>query len=271
MGKTVRETTIAGKTILRNLKISSGNHRGKRKEKKMISKESVKKNNYRLAICNLTILLNANFYESSAHFTLTYAGEAPSKKEATNKMKNFLRKLRRKFKKKNADLKYIAVTEYENKRIHHHVVMNTTDTDLIKTTWDCGFVHSTPLDNTGNYKKLAEYLIKETEKSFRNNDSVSKQRYSPSRNLYRPITKREYVSDKELFEDPKPLEGYYIPKDEIRRFEHPVTELPHLEYIMIAEDKPRRYKTWPRGKAVKIREWFKVNHVEEQERWEWEF
>lgn len=271
MGKTVRETTIAGKTIIRNLKVSSGNHTGKRKEKRMITKESVKRNNFRLAVRNLTILINANFYENSSHFTLTYKTDVPSKEEAANKLKNFLRKLRRKFKSIGDELKYIVVTEYENKRIHHHIVINTTDTELINATWNCGFVHSTQLDSSGNYKKLAEYLIKETEKSFRNDDSVSKQRYSPSRNLYRPITKREYVSDKELFEDPKPLEGYYIPKDEIRRFEHPVTELPHLEYIMIAEDKPRRYKTWPRGKAVKIREWFKVNHVEEQEIWEWEF
>ena len=125
------------------------------------------------------------------------------------------------------------------------------------------------LDDTGNYKKLAEYLIKETEKTFRLEDSVAKQRYSPSRNLYRPIAKREFVSEKELFDDPKPLKGYYIPKDEIRRYEHPVTELPHLQYIMIADDKPKRYKTWPKGKVVEIKEWFKVNNIEEQERWEW--
>ncbi len=264
--KVLRDMTIAGKTILVSVRVPSGRHRGKRKNKYSVTKEAVQKNNMRVAAKNLTVLLNANFDENCAHITLTYKGEEPTNEEAKNDRKNFLRKLRRHLGKIGKELKYIAVTEYENKRIHHHVVVNTQDIAMLNKIWGKGFVYSTMLDDSGNYRKLAEYLIKETEKTFRLQDSVHKHRYTPSRNLYYPTVKREEVSVRELSKDPQPLKGYYIPRDEVRRFEHPVTGLEHLEYIMVALDRPKKYKTWPKGKVVKDKEYFKVNKIEEQER-----
>ena len=42
------------------------------------------------------------------------------------------------------------------------------------------------LYDSGEYSQLADYLIKETERTFRDEDSAVKQRYSCSRNLTKP-------------------------------------------------------------------------------------
>ena len=165
---------------------------------------------------------------------------------------------------RGTELKYIAVTEYEHTRIHHHIVINNFDINTINELWTKGFVKFSALDDTGNYTALAEYLIKETTKTFREEDSLYKRRYSCSANLTKPVVKKEEVDPSELWDDPDPIEGYYIPEEYVRRFEHPVTGLEHLEYLMVAADKPRKYKTWPRGKTVSGKEYYKSSYTEEQ-------
>lgn len=259
----VRERWIAGKVIGTTIKLPSGNHAKKRAPKKNITTEKVRKNNDRLAERNLTMLIDANFGKGDAHYTLTHEIDM-TQKQAAKERKNFLRRLSDAFKKAGSELKYIAVTEYRNKRIHHHIVINTSDLELIKKVWGKGYVYCSLLDDTGDYQELAEYLIKETQKTFREPESVHKSRYSASRNLVKPLIKRQYVDLAELFKDPEPIPGYYIPKDRIRRYQHPITGIEHLEYIMIALDKPRAYKSWPKGEIVQGKEYYKINYEEEQ-------
>lgn len=261
--KAIRETAVAGKTIYRSVKLPSGKHSGRRRPKMNLTAEAVQKNNDRLAARNLTLLINANFGEDDGHFTLTYRGEEPSEEKAAADRRKFISRMRRQMKKLGKDLKYIVVTEYLNKRIHHHIIMNTQDAALVTKMWKEGYVRMTVLDPSGNYKQLGEYLVKETTKTFRDPDSVHKRRYTASRNLVRPVIKREIVDATELSDDPKPIKGYYIPKDLVRRFEHPVTGVEHIEYYMIALDEPRRYKVWPRGKAISWTEPFRAE-IEEQ-------
>ena len=251
--RVVKETAVAGRTIYRAIKVSSGDHREPRKGKRNITPEAVRKNNDRLAIRNLTLLMNANFDSGSTHCTLTYEN-APDPERAKKDLRNFIARLRTRFRKTEQDLKYIVTTEYQNKRIHHHIIVNTLDLEMVSDCWGKGFVRSTRLDSKGNYKKLAEYFIKETKKSA---GGGTKRRYAASRNLFRPVIKRQDAKPSELFEeDPKPVKGYYIDRESFRRFRHPVTGLEHMEYIMIAEADPRRYKVWPRGTPVSGREHF---------------
>jgi hypothetical protein len=262
--KVVRETCVAGKVIDVTIKVPSGNHSGKRAAKTRVTSEKVEKNNERIAEKELARLFNANFTSKDAHVVLTYK-EKPTQKQAAAALKKILRKLRSEFKKQGKTLKYIAVTEYIGKRIHHHIVINTQDTTMLVRLWEEGYVNMKALDESGDYTKLAKYFIKESRHTFRYEESQHKRRYSCSRNLTRPVVKREMVSEKQLWEDPKPIQGYYIPKDSVRRYEHPITELEHLEYRMIAIDEPRAYGVWPRGKKVSGKENFKVNYREEQE------
>lgn len=262
--KVIRDTAVAGKTMYVSIKVPSGKHGGRRKPKANLTSEAVQKNNDRLAARDLTLLINANFDEHDGHFTLTYKGDEPTEEQAARDRKNFIAKMRRKMAKLGKELKYIVVTEYLNHRIHHHIIMNTQDVPMVSKAWDKGYVRMTALDDTGNYKQLGEYLIKETTKTFRDPDSVHKRRYTASRNLARPVIKREIVNAAALSEDPKPIPGYYVPKDLVRRYEHPITGIEHLEYYMIAIDEPRKYKVWPRGTAVPGREHFRAD-IEEQE------
>ena len=259
--KAVREICVAGRTIDVTMKLTSGIHTSKRRQKKNITREKVQANNDRMAAKNLARLLNANFTAGDFHLVLTYK-EAPTKEQAKKDRANFIRKL----KKTVPDLKYVAITEWEHTRIHHHLVISECSIDLIERLWwDLGYIKVGFLDDSGEYSKRAEYLIKETTKTFRREDSCYKRRYSCSANLIRPVVKREEITISDLFEDPEPIKGYYIPKDSIRRYEHPVTGIEHLEYIMVALDEPRRYKTWPRGKEVRRPEYYRPNYIEDQE------
>ena len=270
--KSIRETIVAGRTIYQNIKVSSGKHRDKRKGRRNITREKVKKNNERLACRNLMLLLDANFDSSSMMLTLTYRGVAPGQDEAAKSRAKFIRKLRRSMAQSSTELKYVAVTEYLHKRIHHHIVVNTPDLDLIQKIWNednDGFVGAKHLDASGEYLDLACYLVKETSKTYNSEGTVHHQRYAASRNLLKPVVKREYVDASAFNDDPEPLEGYYIPADRCRRYEHPVTGIEHIEYVQIAIDDPRKYKVWPRGKRVSGKEYFTVTEIEDQVRMEW--
>lgn len=263
--KVAMETCIAGKTIDRTIKVCSGNHSGKRAAKSNVTSEQVQKNNDRYAVKNLMRLINANFGYGDFHIVLTYNGDAPDQLQAKKDRTAFIKSMRREMKKRGLELKYIAVTEYKHARIHHHIVINQIDSKIIERVWKKGFVKFTTLDISGNYVKLAEYLIKETTKTFREEDCQYKRRFSGSSNLIRPVVTRKFVDEAKLFDEPETIKGYYIDQDHCRRYEHPVTGLEHLEYIMVAIDAPRRFKKWPGEKIIDDREYFKANYIEEQQ------
>lgn len=252
MEKVIRETCIAGAVIDRCVKASFP-HGGSRRPKSKPTSEAVRKNNDRLAAKQLTRLINANFYPGDLHATLTYA-EVVGVEEAKHQLELWLRRMRREYKKQGKEFHYIAVTEYEHHRIHHHVVMSYIDLPVITSQWANGRVRCTALDRSRSYSALAEYLIKETQKTFREADNATKRRWKASRNLRRPVVKREWVSVRELWRDPKPLKGYQIDKNSVRYYQNPITGLEHLEYQMISIDPVPRLKTWRRGKIIKRQE-----------------
>lgn len=262
--KVVQETCIAGNTIDRTLKITSGNHRKKRASKSNVTPEQVQKNNDHYAEKSLMRLLNANFGRGDWHLVLTYE-DVPDSRQAKKDRQAFVKNIRREMKKQNKEFRYIVVTEYKHARIHHHVVMNRFDLTLIEKAWTKGWVKFTALDKSGNYVKLAKYLIKETTKTFREEGSNFKRRFACSKNLIRPVVTKKLVEESKLFEEPEAIKGYYIDQDHCRRYEHPVTGLEHLEYIMVAIDKPRRFKKWPGEKIATDREYYKPNYEEEQQ------
>lgn len=258
--KVFKDVAIAGKTIWVSIGVPSGIHTRSRAMKRKVTREQVQKNNDRLAVRNLTLLLNNNFDNGCCHFTLTYK-DVPDPEQAAKDRENFLRRMKRRV----PGLKYVAVTEYRNVRIHHHIVMSTKDVKLVSEVWEKGFVESTVLDKSGDYTNLAEYLVKETNKTFRAPDGIHKHRWAASRNLKKPKMKKAEAAARELEKDPQPIKGYYIPEDRIRRYEHPVTGLEYIEYLMVALDKPRRYEVWPRGKEISGREYYGVDVENEQE------
>ncbi len=250
-----RETIVSGRLIFRRVFGSSEEKREKtRSHRSNPTPAAVEKINRRNAERNLQVKLHANFKEGDIHAVLTYGGEPPSQEEAKKELKNFLQRLRRQFKKDGRELRWIATTEYKNHRIHHHVILPAMDSRLLDRLWTAGHVRPTYLDGSGDYRKLAAYLIKETDKTFREPGASSKQRYSCSRNLVIPPVKTETVSARELMQHPKPVKGYALDEDSIYQGVNPVTGIPYMEYVMIATDPDPRLHIWPRGTRLKYRE-----------------
>lgn len=246
----IRETCIAGAAIDVSLKFSVTSGKNKRRQRMQPSRAAVVENNDRIAKKKLTRLMNANFLPGDLHITLTYSGNEPMKKDAKVEIRNFKRRLEREFRKQGKQFKWIEVTEYSHTRIHHHMLVSYIDPAIINRQWKCGHVHFTELDRTRNYKKLAEYFIKETSKMMRIPGNETRQRWSASRNLTRPIVKREIIKPLAMFEKPKAIKGYAILEDSVREFEHPFTGIKHLEYMMISTDPVPRLKRWRQGTVV---------------------
>lgn len=263
--RVIRETCVAGSVIDVTVRVPSGNHRKQRAQKKNITKEKVEKNNDRMAAKHLTRMLNANFDKKCWHDTLTHAKEQKPE-EAARTLRNFIARARRMCKKLGIEFKWVAVTEYLNERIHHHFVTNAP-LEVIKKCWKDGHVLPRPLDDGPNYGKLAEYFIKETTKTFRMGNSPFGSRYTHSRNLIIPVPQIEEVSEKQLFGEPVARKGYYIDQDSVRRYEHPITGLEHLEYIMVSLDEEPRIKKYYKGKKKTREESYSkyINYEEEQQ------
>ena len=255
--KIIREICIAGAVIDVIVKSNASSAAKTRQPKCNPTREAVIKNNDRIAERNLARLLNANFYPGDWHVTLTYAGDEPSQAAAKKIIKNFKKRMKREYEKLGLEFRWIEVTEFKNHRIHHHMVVSYIDLQIIKRQWPYGTVRVTSLNRSRNYRKLAEYLVKETSKTMREPGNETKKRWSASRNLVRPVVKREIVTVRKLFESPKSFKGYEIDQGSVHRYEHPFTGLEHLEYMMLSTDPVPRLKTWRKGKIVDRDETYK--------------
>lgn len=209
---------------------------GMKREKRKTSPEDYTKWNYTQACKKLKRIINANFGPGDFSCTLTYRmDERPPDEDAKKEITNFLRRMSREYKKRGYTLKWIYTTEQRTKSIHHHLIVNSIPetAQLLTKHWKRGYVRISILDNSGDYKALADYIIKETEKTFRDPASADRKRYSRSRNLIIPEAHKRLISAKTFRKDPKPHKGYYIDKDSIYRGDNPVTGYPYMTYTMI--------------------------------------
>lgn len=205
------------------------------------TREEINKANMIQAARKLARKINANFKPGDLHVTLTYRKDArPDRQAAQKNLTKFLSGMRREYRRNGFELKYICVTEYKNKAIHHHMIINMvnngkeTTMSYIRRFWKG---HGSPkfvqLYDNGEYQKLAEYLIKETEMTFREADSPVKQRYSCSRNLITP--KPSYRNRKTKHgwkQEPKPRKGYYIDRDSLYNG-YDRMGYPYQRYVMV--------------------------------------
>ena len=200
--------------------------------------EEIEKVNQRNAERKLRLKINANFGADDPFITLTYQKEKRlPPEEAKKAIKKLIEGLRKVYKKLGVPFKWICVTEYKSKSIHHHLLINHVDgEDVAKTVrklWKYGRPGFKHLDDSGQYKDLAAYLIKETSKTCKE-DGGAKQRYSCSRNLILPKPKTKLVKKaKKWAADPKPIKGYYIDKYTVYSGIDPFTGRDYQKYTMV--------------------------------------
>lgn len=231
-----QQITYCGKVIEVEKKKGAAKSSRKRlrRPKEQPTTEQQQERNKRRAERKLTQIINTNFREGDHHLTLTYRKQdrlPPG--EARKALEKFMRKLRALYKKHGAELKYISVTEYKNTAIHHHLIINNAvPIKEINKLWEYGRPKYVQLDGTGQYKDLAEYLIKETEKSFREPDAPFKQRWNASRNLKKPVVKKKIVKRESWSKAPKPFKGYMLEKDSFYQCEQGDTGYIYQFYSM---------------------------------------
>lgn len=264
-------TTVCGSTIFVKVKLVRDIIKGqKRKAKANPTPEKVEAVNRRNAERELAMILNYNFKPGDLHLVLTYSN-IPGNEEAHKALDRFIRKCRDHLKKLGKEFKAVLATEYKHSRIHHHVVCSEIDIDILTKIWNQGFVKLSVLDSSGDYRRLASYLIKETSKTFRDPDAFSKRRYTTTRSVVKPEQKSEKVSVTMLLDDPKPIKDYYIDQDSVYRGTNPFDEKPYIEYVLVSNDVDApRLNVWRRGKTLKRQEpkyngWLKKNIGKQEE------
>ncbi len=158
----------------------------------------------------LELLVAGNFGRRALVLTLTYDDfHLPANKdEADQVLSKFIRRYRAALRKRGVELRYIYVTEgfhekreydwlegdghLEDRRLHHHMVINHTgsdDLEEIRSLWTGGgYIRAEPLD-VHYYRELAKYLSKEAREFGRPRPGT--RTWRASRNLQRPTV--EYI------------------------------------------------------------------------------
>ena len=208
-----------------------GGQRRQRGENRNVTPEDVAAGNERRSIQRLRWLLNANFVRGDCHAQLTYRkDQRPDAEEARRRLQKFLRQARRKLAREGRELKYVHVTEYESTAIHHHVVCNLRLNE-VQDLWPWGLVRGTPMDGD-DYTALAEYLVKETKRTFRRQDAAFARRWCASRNLAQPVIRKKVVRADSWRKVPKAIRGYILVPDSVEVGVHEVTGAPWQRYWM---------------------------------------
>ncbi len=158
---------------------------GIRRKKCRESSEIQKRINERNSVRMLTRIAYLNFSEKDLALHLTYAKEPESIEEAERLLSNFIKRLRRRYRKAGIEPKIIRRTERgkQNGRVHHHLFLTGgLDRDEIEELWGNGRCNSRRLQFEGDgLDGLAAYIAGQG-KPMRD----TYRRWSCSRNCIRP-------------------------------------------------------------------------------------
>lgn len=204
---------------------------GKRKRTTKQGKEQ----NRRARARHIQRLLLTNFRPGDLHVVLEYRKEErpESYEAAKDRIRAFIRRIRRYYKERGHALKYIAITEKGKRRavLHHHIVIEAIDDRALHTLpaisqcWE-GYVRASVLYPDGEFEQLAEYLAKAAGK-----EDCAGATYMRSRNLKEPVTEKRVVFGR-IPEEPKAPDGFEIIKTSVRTGRNPHTGKTHQRYLM---------------------------------------
>lgn len=152
------------------------------------SREAQKNLNYKNAIKNVVRLVNANFTDGDVWATFTYNEDKlpKSRTAAERELTKYIRRLKYYAEKHGLPpLKYVYWTEYNDDpkkdkiRIHHHIVTNFRNRDVMEDLWRNGGRNRTRrlYADENEYEGMTRYCMK---------DPKGAKRYVASKNLKKP-------------------------------------------------------------------------------------
>lgn len=242
------EVVEAGATIeIQKYYSSRYGKRGiKRGEKKALTSDEQREVNKRAAEKKLRRIINENFQEGDTHLVLDYRrdrrpeGKAGMRKDADD----FLREMRKLYRDAGETFKYVHVMEIGKKgALHHHLVINTPEgisqRTIAKAWKGRGRTHFNLLDESGNYSKLAAYLIKQSDGMLNSPDTLQGKRWNSSKNLRKPkILRKEPIKDRGWYNRiarlPRKLEKfYYLDGESVQEGIHEKTGYTFFAYTFV--------------------------------------
>ena len=206
-----------------------------REPKKQRTPEEIARQNHSNRVKKVQRLILMNFKEGDLYITLSYKKDARPEtlQQARDNLQKFLARMRKEYKKAGYTFKYIGVTEIgkRGQALHHHFVIENQEdikvTKLLRKNWTFGGVFWRDLYEEGEYKELAEYIVKKETKV----DSWNT--YTRSRgNLIEPKPERKIMKRRAWPKEPKPKKGYEVIKDSVLNGLNPVTGYPYQHYSM---------------------------------------
>lgn len=217
---------------------------GSRRKKWNRTSEAQRKVNSRQRVKKLTWILNENFDGTSLYVTWSYAKDVrpAGKEELRGDIRGLLKKIRKTYKEEGTEVKYVWVAEIGKRGAAHiHMVMNGARAAKLKKCWDKGWITIKPLDDSGQYRKLAAYLIKYSEETMRTAEGFSGKSYNPSRNLKIPQPTKTTVRAKNAYSHTVEVpEGWHLDKESIAEAWHEVTGFMYFTYTLIRDDISRK-------------------------------
>lgn len=216
-----------------------------REEKKKKTPEEMAKQNHWRKCRELRRTIELNFSPGDWYVVLTCRKEErPDKENAPKVIRMFRDKLRSEYKKQGWELKYVITCETgERGAVHWNVIVNdmhnrkTSTADIIRRLWQRGRAHFTPLDDSGDYQQLAEYIVKETKKRIDGEETAEKLSYMSSRNLIRPLVKEKKVKAKSWRRNPEIPKGWELVPGTLLNGINKFTGLPYQYYTIRREVK----------------------------------
>ena len=167
--------------------------------------------------------------------TLTYEKEKrpADMQQAKKQFSEFIRYIRREYRKRGSELKWIRNIECGTKGAWHvHLVINRIpDTDrILAAGWQHGHAKNILLYDKGEFKDLAAYMTKTPKTDPRLKESS----YSSSRNLPLPDPEvKIYRRFRTWKEEPPVPEGFYLDKNSLHEGENPVTGYKYRIYTLL--------------------------------------
>lgn len=204
----------------------------RRRSKTESSTEWMKKTNQRNRAKKARHRLRKYFDVNDYLVTLTYAvRQRPSDMKAAKKdFSGFVRRVRREYRKRGYELKWLRNIEVGTRNAWHiHIVVNRIpDADVIITKeWKHGGVNFKLLYEKGEFAELAEYMTKTPETDPRLREAS----FSPSKNipLPEPVKKPRKTWKKKVYV-PK---GYYLDQDSFWEGENRLTGQRYRRYTLL--------------------------------------
>lgn len=208
-----------------------GQHREKRRKP---TPEQMEKINQRKREETCRHKLRAHFTVSDYFTTLTYAREKrpADMDEAKDQFRQFVRRVRREYKKRGCELKWISNIEVGSKGAWHvHMVVNRIpDTDvIISEAWQYGRIKNELMYQDREFAPLAAYMTKTPKADKRLVDA----HYSCSRNLPVPPPREKIYSRWKTWHSIRIPDGWYLDQESLIEDVNPITGYPYRHYTLL--------------------------------------